>query len=100
MLPEPDMWDAKSLHEMEGTTWQPVPGYTNDHALVEIGETGKTAERENEYEDSVTSEAVAVEEDNNNHHMQDEPYHGHQGHAQRRRTIWRDPGLPCLPACH
>ncbi len=24
-LPEDQRWDAKLLHEMEGTTWQPVP---------------------------------------------------------------------------
>ena len=44
-LPEPERWDAKPLHNMEGTTWQPVPGYKSDHVPVEIEDDGKKAKR-------------------------------------------------------
>ena len=40
-MPKEDRWDPKLLHDMAGTTWQPVPGYKGDHVPVQVAEDGK-----------------------------------------------------------
>ena len=50
-------------HEMEGTTWQPVPGHKSDHVPVEIDENGNPSSRDGEDEDAVHYSAVPIEED-------------------------------------
>ena len=45
-LPGRERWDAHLLHEMQGTTWQPVPGYKSDHVPVEISEDSNKIGRE------------------------------------------------------
>ena len=50
------------MHEMEGATWQPVPGYKGDHALVGNNGYGKKAGREGEDDDPVSYEAIPIEE--------------------------------------
>ena len=62
-LPEDERWDTKLLHEMQGTTWQPVPGYKSDHVPVEIDHEGRKAHREEEDNDAVDYEAIPIEED-------------------------------------
>ena len=51
------------LHEMEGTTWQPVPGHKSDHVPVEIHPDGTPSSRANEDDDSVKYEVIPIEED-------------------------------------
>ena len=62
-LPEENRWDAKLLNTMQGTTWQPVPGYKSDHVPVEIDKEGKKSERQNEDDDAVEYQAIPLEED-------------------------------------
>ena len=62
-LPEEDRWDAKLLHEMQGTTWQPVPGYKSDHVPVEIDQDGRKVHREQEDDDGIEYDPIPVEED-------------------------------------
>ena len=47
-LPARERWCKNLLHEMKGTTWQPVPGYKSDHVPVEIDEEGQKVSRETE----------------------------------------------------
>ena len=62
-VPEDKRCDAKLIHEMQGTTWQPVPGYKSDHIPVEISEEGIKAPRGEEDEDEVRYEVIPLEED-------------------------------------
>ena len=61
-LPEDTCWDASLLNRMQGTTWQPVPGYKLDHIPVEIDDNGTKAERGLEDTDQVEYDAIPVEE--------------------------------------
>ena len=44
-LPADKRWDATLIHDMEGTTWQPVPGHKIDYVPVEVGNHGAPSER-------------------------------------------------------
>ena len=61
-LPEDKCWDGELIDKMQGTTWQPVPGYRSDHIPVEIDEHGKKSEREEEDKEIVDYEAIPMEE--------------------------------------
>jgi len=60
--PISERWDAKFLHDMKGTHWQPVPGYQSDHIPVEIRSDGSRPDNQNE-DDSVDYKPIIVEED-------------------------------------
>ena len=63
-LPTDKCWDPGLLHKMQGTTWQPVPGYKSDHVPVEIDENGTKVERSEEDDDNVSYEVIPLEEGN------------------------------------
>ena len=62
-LVENERWDSRLVHEMEGTTWQPVPGSKSDHVPVEIDNQGKPSARADEDDDAVDYHPVPLEED-------------------------------------
>ena len=61
-LPANQCWDPRLLNKMEGTTWQPVPGYKSDHVPVEIDEQGAKVDRSEEDNDHVAYEIIPLEE--------------------------------------
>ena len=63
-LPEEERWDPMFIQEMEGTRWQPVPGYKSDRVLVEINEDDTKMSRHNEDDDDVSYGNIPLEEDN------------------------------------
>lgn len=62
-LAEAERWDAKLVHEMEGTTWQPVPDIKSDHTPAETDDDGTPHSRGEEDEDAVEYKPFPVEED-------------------------------------
>ena len=61
--PAPEGWDAKLIHEMEGATWEPVPGHKGDPVQVEVTDDGTKNDREEEDADAVSYGVIFVEEE-------------------------------------
>ena len=61
--PKDHRWDAELLHQMEGTTSQPVPGHKSDHVPLENDDEGIPSSRQHEDNGSVEYKVVPIEED-------------------------------------